>query len=133
MGYYSSMEPLEFKTDYSAGEVKAKFQAFKDNRPNNSPWLDIYDFEEIRDCQELSVVMDGDDYYAKHYASEDLALFLSTVIKPGHYAVLSLTGEDLETWGYLIRSMLVDDLRMKWTLSKGRLLDDLIKRKRLSQ
>ena len=48
MGYYSTMEPIEFKTDYSAEEVKAKFQAFKDNRPNNSPWLDIYDFKEIR-------------------------------------------------------------------------------------
>ena len=45
MGYYSTMEPIEFKTDYSAEEVKAKFQAFKDNHPNNTPWLDIYDFD----------------------------------------------------------------------------------------
>ena len=133
MGYYSSMEPLEFKTDYSAEEVKVKFQAFKDNRPNNSPWLDIYDFKEYPDCPSLSVVMVGGDYYAKHDAGEDLALFISTIIKPGHYAVLSFIGEDFETWGYFVRAMLVDDLRMQWTLPGGRLLDDLIKRKRLNQ
>ena len=133
MGYYSSMEPLEFKTDYSAGEVKAKFQAFKDNRPNNSPWLDIYDFEEIRDCQELSVVMDGDDYYAKHYASEDLALFLSTVIKPGDYVVLTFIGDNGWPWRYLIRSMEVDKLEMTWTLSGGIPLDDFLKKEGLKK
>jgi hypothetical protein len=133
MGYYSSMEPLEFKTDYSAEEVKAKFQAFKDNRPNNSPWLDIYDFDEIRDCQELSVVMVGDDYYAKHYASEDLALFISTIIKPGHYAVLTFLGEDGETWGHLIRAMQVDELRMQWTLSGDIFIDDFLEKERLNQ
>jgi len=133
MGYYSTMEPLEFKTDYSAEEVKARFQAFKDNRPNNSPWLDIYDFGEIPDSKELSVIMVGDDYYAKHYASEDLALFLSTIIKPGHYAVLSFIGENCETWGYFARAMLVDDLRMKWTLSAGMLLEDALEMEWLSQ
>ena len=133
MGYYSTMEPLEIKTDYSAEEVKAKFQAFKDNRPNNSPWLDIYDFDKTPGCQDLSVVMVGDDYYAKHYASEDLALFLSTIIKPGHYAVLTFLGEDGETWGHLIRSMLVDDLRMKWTLSGDIFLDDLIEKEGLKE
>jgi hypothetical protein len=132
-GYYSTMEWLIFKTDYSAEEVKAKYQAFKESRPGNKPWLDIYDFEEVPGWEEMWVVMAGDEYRAQHHATEDLALFLSTVIKPGDYVVLTFIGDSGWPWRYLIRSMEVDKLEMTWTLSGGIPLDDFLKKEGLKK
>lgn len=104
------MRPCTFETDYTPEELERKFEEFaaKVDEEMRS-WLLQYCFEPLGDGSVEVLPRDG-DYYGKHYACKYLARFISTVIRPGTYALLEFVGEDDECWGYFITAGRVDPL-----------------------
>ena len=109
MGYYSMMEPCSFKSRLSQEEIEERFKAFLEAREGDRGYLEFYSFRRFPDGT-VEVVPEGGDYFAKHYASDALAEFISAVIAPGHHALLEFTGEDGERWGYLITPGRVEEV-----------------------
>ena len=61
------------------------------------------------DC--LWFELDCEEWYAKHYADESLAEFISQVIAEGTYCVLEFQGEDGAWWGYYITKDSVKEIK----------------------
>ena len=64
-----------------------------------------------------------EDYYAKHYACNHVAEFISDVIASDDYATLELVREDGDCWGYLIaRGHVAEILYVPCVQQDGRLV-----------
>lgn len=119
MGYYSYMSPIEFKTDLSEKEFKARLQEFqsklkkeceKDPATHDYGYFTDYDF--LYNKKAVEVIPFQQDYYQKHYACDRLVEFISQVIS-GHVHV-TFEGDDGESWGYYIAPGQIRDMVKEW-------------------
>jgi hypothetical protein len=134
MGYYSTMSPDEFLSSFSPEEVTEKYKQFVTSLKNSKglqelidcdgSYLDddyIFTLSKEKDANGLYLIAlessDG-DYNAKHYNSEGLAFFISTVISEGSYCELTFEGEDGECWGWRIGFLELQIMEKEWSYKK---------------
>jgi hypothetical protein len=115
MAYNSSIEFDGFETELSQVELDRAFDQFieEEERKSESPvaglaYLETYCF---RVEQGYASFDPGDSWYAKHYADNLLAKFVSKVIRPGSRTSMEFMGESGSRWGYAIERNAVHLLR----------------------
>jgi len=110
MGYYSIIKFDGFKTDFAQGEFEGHMKSFVEGRNSlqkayglgNVVNLDMYRFD-VKDGYAF-FSMPGEDYLAKHSNDQELAEFVSEVIRPFTRTYMEFIGESGERWGYAIES-----------------------------
>ena len=130
MGYYSALHPFVFSSQLMEEELKKRYEDFMNAQDEDTrSYLEIYDFELLdRKDGAYRYSLRMDDYYAKHYALEKLAEFVSRVILPGTYTEIVDDGEDGERGGYLVLRDEVHQLTWYPMVGDTR-LDDFVKQK----
>jgi hypothetical protein len=114
MGYYSTMSRCDVvKTEMAKEEFMAKWnQAVEATKgTDDEGYLDFYqwDVSDEKDgfrWMEISM----EEWYAKHYADDALAEFISSVIADGGFCLLEFQGEDGAWWGYYITKQSVKEI-----------------------
>lgn len=106
MGYYSTINAFDFQSELTPKELQdaqADFGKKLDERTRPYFADGFYSFEKVSEDQGLyEYELFMSDYFAKNYAYQELAEFISTVIAPGTHTVIELVGEEGERWGYLV-------------------------------
>ena len=115
MGYYSTLtrcDPVKvvgMTEEQFRKKWKEKIESLDDDHKGD---LDFYNWlpgKKEPDC--LWFELDCEEWYAKHYADESLAEFISQVIAEGTYCVLEFQGEDGAWWGYYITKDSVKEIK----------------------
>ena len=93
MSYYSTISIPEFKSDYTEEEIREKALEFAQSLDKYTRWWfeDEGGYVFLKDRNEVFLEMD--EYYGRHHATEELAKFVSIVIKDDDFVILR---EDLE-------------------------------------
>jgi len=117
MGYYSTMDYCQFKSEFNKKELDAKIQEFL-SKTDEQDYNFFYEFELFSEKSQeglytYEVVPQGGDYYTKHYSESPLAQIISTLIAPWEKTTLEFVGEDGATWGWAIESGKVFKLEYK--------------------
>ena len=137
MGYTSTMLPEDFLSKYSPEEITERYNAFRATL-KSSPKLqkvvgddgeyldDYYIFvsekeKDVDGIYTISLECSDGDYSAKHYSSEALAFFVSTVINDGSFCELLFEGEDGECWGWEIGHLYLRVMTKEWVKTKHEL------------
>lgn len=113
MSYRSTINAFSFHSKLAPDELRAayvKFAEGSEDKHDRSYLMDsgaepFYGFEMIEKADNAKIPLYGlemDDYYAKHYADNLLAEFVSTVIAPVEHTIIELVGEDSTQRGYLV-------------------------------
>ena len=106
MGYYSTLiaqEPV--KTALTKEEFFERWEKAKESLvgTEDEGYLDEYKWEVWKEEGGFTWYwLDMEEWYAKHYADEHLAKFISEVIVDGEKSLLEFNGEDGINWGYYI-------------------------------
>lgn len=103
----------EFKTALGEEEFRKRWEEARRVREKeeDDDWLDIYEWVLDRiEGNKMRATIKMDDWYAKHYADESLADFISQVIEEGDHSILEFCGEDGGTWGYYITRETVKEI-----------------------
>ena len=115
MGYYSTLiaqKPV--KTSLTEKEFFEKWEKAKESLAGDKEsegYLDMYNWEVWkRDGEFTWYYLEMEEFYAKHYADEALAVFISEVIADGEKCLLEFCGEDGFNWGYYITKGSVKDI-----------------------
>lgn len=115
MGYYSTLTRCDAVkvVGMTEEQFRKKWKEKVESLDANEGHLDFYDWlpgKKDPGCLWFNLECQDDEWYAKHYADEELAEFISEVIAEGTYCVLEFQGEDGAWWGYYITKDSVEEI-----------------------